>query len=237
MMKTTLITLLCLSGLVFGALAQDPNATATPPTPTPAAPPPAPAIASPAAAATASPTRDDDDSLEARIERKVRNHVQLNLGRHDRGSRSVTTKHGGDDSEDLGALMAIPIVGIIFSTLFGAPVLIVGLIMFFNYWKARSLHRTVRMMVERGQPVPPELFAAPVGPIRARSDMRRGVVLMMIGIGLMVFLGAVNDWEDGAWALGMIPFLMGAGYLTVWKMESNKPVLTNTSTDNTPRVS
>jgi len=125
--------------------------------------------------------------------------------------------------------MAIPIVGIIFTTLFGAPVLIVGLIMFFSYWKARSLHRTVRMMVEKGQPVPEALFATPPAVIRQRSDMRRGVVLAMIGLGVMLFLGAVNDWEGGAWALGLIPFLIGCGYLLVWKLEDNKA-----GTDNPP---
>lgn len=128
--------------------------------------------------------------------------------------------------------MAIPIVGIIFTTLFGAPVLVVGLIMFFSYWKARSLHRTVRMMVEKGQPVPEALFATPHSPARARSDMRRGVVLIMIGLGLMIFLGAVNDWQDGSWAVGIIPFLIGAGYLLVWKLEGAKR-----GTDIPPRVS
>jgi len=47
---------------------------------------------------------------------------------------------------------------------------------------------------------------------RQRSDMRRGVVLVMVGLGIMLFLGAVNNWENGAWALGIIPFLVGAGY-------------------------
>jgi hypothetical protein len=46
----------------------------------------------------------------------------------------------------------------------------------------------------------------------------------MVGLGLMVFLGAVNDWEGGAWALGIIPFLIGAGYLLVWKLDSRKDI-------------
>jgi hypothetical protein len=49
--------------------------------------------------------------------------------------------------------------------------------------------------------------------------MRRGVVLMMIGLGLVIFLGAVNDWESGSWAIGILPFLIGLGYLLVWKLE------------------
>jgi len=44
----------------------------------------------------------------------------------------------------------------------------------------------------------------------------------MIGLGIMLFLGAVNDWEGGAWAMGLIPFLIGAGYLLVWKLEGGQ---------------
>jgi hypothetical protein len=46
----------------------------------------------------------------------------------------------------------------------------------------------------------------------------------MVGLGLMVFLGAVNDWEGGVWSLGLIPFLIGLGYLMVWKLEGTKNV-------------
>ena len=45
---------------------------------------------------------------------------------------------------------------------------------------------------------------------------------MMVGIGLMVFFGAVNEWEGGAWSLGIIPFLIGAGYMLVWKLEARR---------------
>ena len=76
-------------------------------------------------------------------------------------------------------------------------------------------------MVEKGQPVPAALLNPPPA-LRQRSDLRRGVVLTMIGLGLMVFFGAVNDWEGGAWTLGLIPFLIGAGYLLVWKLDTKK---------------
>jgi hypothetical protein len=56
------------------------------------------------------------------------------------------------------------------------------------------------------------------------------VVLLMVGAGLMVFLGAVNDWENGAWAVGIIPLLIGAGYLLVWKLEGAQKA----KTDNPP---
>jgi hypothetical protein len=77
------------------------------------------------------------------------------------------------------------------------------------------------MMVEKGQPVPEALLNPPPAH-RQRSDLRRGIVLTMVGLGLLVFLGAINDWEGGAWSLGLIPFLIGAGYLLVWKLDAKK---------------
>ncbi len=118
--------------------------------------------------------------------------------------------------------MVIPLVGIVFLTIFGAPVLIVGLILYFSFSRQRALHKTVRMMVEKGQPVPEALLAPPPPAQRQRSDLRRGVILTMIGVGLMVFLAAANDWEGGSWTLGLIPFLIGAGYLLVWKLDTKK---------------
>ena len=235
MMKKLLLTLLCSSAFALTALAQDPSAPASPAAPTPPALEAAPSPPAAPTGPTASPRspRRDDGSLESRIERRVRDRVHSRLGINDNGA---DRDHDGDFDE-LGPIMAIPIIGIIFTTLFGAPVLIVGLIMFFSYWKARSLHRTVRMMVEKGQPVPPELFVEHRTPARARNDMRKGVVLLMIGLGLIIFFGVVADWDDGVWAIGMIPFLMGAGYLTVWKLEGNKPALSHTSSDNNPPVS
>jgi hypothetical protein len=43
-------------------------------------------------------------------------------------------------------------------------------------------------------------------------------------LGLVIFLGAVNDWEGGSWAIGIIPFLIGLGYLLVWKLEGKKDI-------------
>jgi hypothetical protein len=174
--------------------------------------------------ATVSSTPDDEESIEAEVARKLKRKFGITIDRDDRKTRVTRRDNDSidiDADDDFGAFMAIPIIGIVFTTLFGAPVMIVAAIMFFSYLKSRSLHRTVRNMVEKGQEVPAALFAPP--PIvRARSDMRRGVVLLMVGFGSMIFFGAMNDWEGGAWSLGVIPFLIGLGYLLVWKMEGSK---------------
>ncbi|HEY2138920.1 MAG TPA: DUF6249 domain-containing protein [Chthoniobacterales bacterium] len=217
-MKTTILTCLCSMALVLTAFGQAP-------TPAPSPSVSGTAVASASAGASISPavstTPDDEDSIERSVSRKLKRHFSVNSPSGVTVT-STRSRHNDDDfNVEDGALMAIPIVGIIFSTLFGAPVLVVAAIMFFSYLKSRSLHRTVREMVAKGQPVPSALFAPPPA-IRARSDMRRGVVLMMVGFGLMIFFGAVNDWEGGSWALGIIPFLIGVGYLLVWKFEGPK---------------
>ena len=216
-MKTTLLTYLCSFALALTAFGQ---------TPTPPASPTATAVTSTSATATVAPTVAptvtpyEEDSIEREVARKLKRKFGVHIDTKD--ITRVTRYHrNGNDDDDFGALMAIPIVGIIFVTLFGAPVLVVAAIMFFSYLKSRSLHRTVRTMVEKGEPVAAALFAPPPV-VRARSDMRRGVVLMMVGFGVMIFFGATSEWEGGSWALGIIPFLIGAGYLLVWKLEGPK---------------
>ncbi|MDQ3120054.1 MAG: DUF6249 domain-containing protein [Verrucomicrobiota bacterium] len=234
-MKTKLVTSVSIlaCAVALSAFGQDP-------TPPPSVPVPSAAVAQPTpsvAGSTPSPSATvlEETALERKIKDKVKRHVQVTFGDDDDRDRDRNRRNRDRDRHDFdvddGALMAIPIVGIIFTTLFGAPVLVVGLIMFFSYWKARSLHKTVREMVAKGQEVPAALFAGPPPVVRARSDMRRGVVLVMVGVGMMIFFGAMDDWDGGAWALGVIPFLIGAGYLLVWKLEGNKP-----STDNTARL-
>ncbi|HZE56798.1 MAG TPA: DUF6249 domain-containing protein [Chthoniobacterales bacterium] len=215
-MKTAILTCLCSIALALPAFGQTPTAAPSPSVSSTA-------VASASGGANISPaataTPDDEDSIERSVTKKLKRHFSINT------SPGVTVTRRSHDRDDFdvedGALMAIPIIGIIFSTLFGAPVLIVAAIMFFSYLRSRSLHRTVREMVEKGQPVPPSLFAPPPA-VRARSDVRRGIVLVMVGFGLMIFFGAVNEWEGGAWALGIIPFLIGVGYLLVWKLEGPK---------------
>ena len=201
---------LCICSVVLAVTAM---AQPAPPPP----PPPAPA-ASASATVSVSPAQDLADKIHQRIEKKLKGHhgIVINGDKDE----DVDLKNVGD----LGERLAIPIVGIVFMSIFGAPVLIVAVILYFGFSKSRMQHRTIRMLAEKGQPIPPALLAPPAPAVRQRSDMRRGVVLTMVGIGAIIFLGAVNDWEGGAWSLGLIPFLIGVGYLLVWKLEGKKDI-------------
>ena len=214
-MKTLFIVCICSLAVAVGAFAQNPAATQTTS--------PGPAIStSPTPGVSASPSNDLADKIQQRIEKKFRGHHGVVIGDHD--AEGIAS---GDIPGIPGEV--IPIVAITMLTVFGAPVLIVAVIMLINYARARSLHRTVQMMVEKGQPVPAALLAPPAVP-RPRSDRRRGVILIAIGISVMTFFGVEEGWHDSAWALGLIPGLIGVGYLIVWKLEAKK-------NDNPPPVS
>ncbi len=214
-MKTLLLSYGCSVALALTAFAQPSPAPTTPTAanaPSPAIPP------TPRTTVSASASDDLAARIQQRIDKKLKKHLNV-----------TATDREADDTDlaeisDVSGRLAVPIVAIVFLTLFGAPVLIVAVIMYFGFSKNRMMHRTIRMMVEKGQPVPPALLAPPPPALRQRSDMRRGVVLVMVGLGLMLFLGAVNDWEGGAWAVGIVPFLIGVGYLLVWKLEGRKDI-------------
>jgi hypothetical protein len=223
-MKKLFLLCMCSLGLYGSLFPQTPTGTpiASPTAPTAAtAATAATSVAVPASAAAPNATSSSvSTDLADRIHRKL----EKKLG-HKHGIIIEGDKDGDHvgSSEDIPA-MVIPLVAIVFMTIFGAPVLIVMLIGVIALIGSRMRQRTIRMMVEKGQPVPAELLAPEMRRVRRRSDVRRGVVWTMVGLGLMIWLAAVNDWEGGAWSFGLIPFLIGLGYLIVWKLENKKDI-------------
>jgi hypothetical protein len=208
-MKQLILLCICSVALAISVFAQAPTLS----------PIASPAAATTAATATATAIGSPSDlagKIHQKLEKKLRGHHGITIDTGDK-----------DDDADLRKMrdfVAIPIVAIVFLSVFGAPVLIVVVIGLFALMGSRMRQRTIRMMLEKGQPVPAELLAPEMRSVRRRSDVRRGVIWTMIGLGAMIFLGAVNDWEGGAWSIGLIPFLIGLGYLLVWKLEGKKDV-------------
>src|SRR5215831_778155 len=217
------ICLMALTGSLFAQISTEtPIASPTAPTAATAATAAAP-IAAPASTATTAPNAPPS-SVSSDLADKI--HRKLEKKLH---SKHGIIIDGGDKDEDadlqeMRNLVAIPIVAIVFLSIFGAPVLIVMVIGIFALIGNRMRQRTIRMMVEKGQPVPAELLAPEVRRVRRRSDVRRGVIWAMVGLGAMIFFGAVNDWKEGVWSLGLIPFLIGLGYLIVWKLENKNNI-------------
>jgi hypothetical protein len=92
----------------------------------------------------------------------------------------------------------------------------VGLTLFFRTARERQRHETLRKMVEKGMEIPPDLLVPPTRPF---SDLRRGLVLLGLGIGVLVLLLTFPDREmRELWAMGLIPILMGGAYLLTWRI-------------------
>jgi len=110
------------------------------------------------------------------------------------------------------AEVAILIPTFFFVCILGA----VGMTLYFRTARERQRHETLRKMVEKGMEIPPDLL---VPPHRPASDLRRGLVLVGAGLGLLVLLLTFPDHEmRELWAVGLIPTLMGSAYLLTWRI-------------------
>ena len=108
-------------------------------------------------------------------------------------------------------VLLIPLFGILFGTLM--PVLIIWLALRYRTSRNQLVYETAIKLAEKGQPVPAELFT---NLNSSGSDLRRGFVLIMLGVAICICL-----YELGVpWTFGLIPLLMGVGFLIVWRLES-----------------
>jgi len=85
----------------------------------------------------------------------------------------------------------------------------------FRYRKHAQLQQTLRLMIEKGTDIPPELIAPRAAPY---GDLRRGLVLVGAGLSLLILVGLVFGFDTGSWAVGLIPAFIGVGYLVVWRI-------------------
>ena len=94
-----------------------------------------------------------------------------------------------------GALaLMIPIIAIVMGC--SIPMVIVGLLLYFRHRKNKMLHETVRTMVDKGVPIPPEMFKSAGNDSmeegrtnRPRNDLRTGLILTCLGVGIVLFIG------------------------------------------------
>jgi hypothetical protein len=122
------------------------------------------------------------------------------------------------DRESMGGLVAM--LAVILA--FGTPIIIVIAILIHKARRTQRIHQTVVALAEKGLPIPPEIFIdKPSADTDSASPLRRGVILVAVGVGLTIFFLSMPD-RDAPWGVGMIPLLIGVGYLIVWKIEGKK---------------
>ena len=107
--------------------------------------------------------------------------------------------------------------------MFAMITVLVGLGLANKLQRNKILHETIRLMIEKGQPIPPELLH-PTAPPRRRSrvDLYGGLVLVGVGLSLFILLGSLSGIPHGVIAVGAVPFLIGVALLVARKLDSNQ---------------
>ncbi len=121
------------------------------------------------------------------------------------------------DMDSMGGVVALLAVVLIF----GTPIIIVVAILIHKSKRTRRIHETVVALAEKGLPIPPDLFVDRPSSDTA-SALQKGVILIAVGAGLTIFFLSLPD-RHAPWGVGMIPLLIGVGYLIVWKLEGKRP--------------
>ncbi len=83
--------------------------------------------------------------------------------------------------------------------------------------KRRLRHELMRVALEKGQPLPPELLDERSSR-RERDDRRSGLISIAIGAALYLFLGALVA-EHGVKWVALIPGFIGVALLLNWVIE------------------
>lgn len=127
---------------------------------------------------------------------------------------------------DLIVAVGIPLGSLAFAAL------IVGLVGYFKNLERMRRHETIRLALEKGQPLPADLLnddespAAPaLGPAARHRDLARGIQWIFVGVGLSLFLWIFKP-ERPLWSVGLILLFVGLGKLVSHAVTGRQPPAT-----------
>ena len=180
-------------------------------------------------------TIEEDEPL---TESGKRRRIVTKLGGHDREFESF------EEMMQQAPWIAGMVVGIV-SVVFLVPVLIVALLIWYRLRKNRMLNETMIKLAERGVVPPADALdaltsnrqaaamgaatAATTAPLIERakllrrgaawSDLRKGVIMTAVGLGLTFYF--LFDQGSASW-LGLVLLFVGIGYCVLWYFEDQQ---------------
>jgi hypothetical protein len=101
----------------------------------------------------------------------------------------------------------------------GGPVVIILILLRYRYLQTQARYKLLLQLADKNVTLPPDLLA---GPVVVYSDLRRALVLISGGLGLSaLFLAlplqlATGQNVSSLWGLGLLPLMIGLGYLASW---------------------
>lgn len=123
-------------------------------------------------------------------------------------------RHRSGEKVDL-----IGLVGVVFGCTI--PIAIVAIVFYARHRRLKMHHETIRAMIDKGMPIPPEMAAGTRSDLLlgntdtrpARGDFRSGLILVAVGAALLMIAGKV----------GWILVFIGAARLIFWLVEDRNP--------------
>lgn len=114
----------------------------------------------------------------------------------------------------------IPIVAMV------APAAVIGLMFWLRYRSQSDLQQTIRLALEKGHEISPEVIDRLGHPKAPKNkDLRLGLVWMGLAGGLALCGLMSSYWAIdalyGCLAAAAFPFAIGSAYLLMWKFASN----------------
>ncbi len=111
--------------------------------------------------------------------------------------------------------------------LFLMPVLIVGIVSFYNARRRATVHETLRHAIDNGQALSPEILekmSLLTDPVRA--DLRRGVLFLAFGTAFAVLGILIGEQEADAitpmLGIATFPIFLGLAYIGLWAFSRDK---------------
>jgi membrane protein YdbS with pleckstrin-like domain len=115
-------------------------------------------------------------------------------------------------ASDIGStLVSIGVPAIIFLSV----VAIVATVTYARHREAKERQQTLRLAIEKGVPVPPELVEVSASEPRPARDLRSGILQLFIGLGVGVLLYFVAPYRN-TWAVGVMIAIFGLGHIVAW---------------------
>jgi len=120
---------------------------------------------------------------------------------------------------DIGStLVSIGVPAIVF----GFVLAIVGGAFYVGFRETKERQQTLRLAIEKGIAIPPELVDGASGERNPDRDLRSGIKQIFIGIGVGVLLWFVSPFKN-VWAVGAMIAIFGIGHVVAWAITRRQP--------------
>jgi Domain of unknown function (DUF6249) len=100
------------------------------------------------------------------------------------------------------------------------PIILLGVFFWLRYKGRQDTQQTIRLAIDKGQELSPELIDRLGHPKPAKNrDMRLGIIWLAVAGALAIFGFTIPDEDANTvfWGIAAFPFFIGLAYLIIWR--------------------